>query len=129
MDVSVDDYIASRGNEEQRADYRKWTALLRKVTGRTPKMWGPSGSYRYTYESGRTGTASLCGFAMRGRELVAYLRAESEEQKALRSQLGKHKMGKSSLYFKRLDDLDPSVLEQLVRNSIADIKRRHGSSR
>jgi hypothetical protein len=35
-------------------------------------------------------------------------------------------MGESCLYFKQLADLDTSVLEQLVTNSIADLKRRYG---
>jgi len=130
-DASVDDYIASRASEEQRADCRELMVLLRKVTRQPPKMWGPSivgyGSYRYTYESGRTGEASLTGFAIRGRELVIYLVAEGEEQRSLLSRLGKHKMGKACLYFKRLADLDKSVLEQLVASSVAEIRRRHGS--
>ena len=82
--------------------------LFKKVTRHSPRMWGPSivgyGSYRYTYESGRTGEAPLAGFAIRGRELVVYLKAEGEEQRCLLSKLGKHKMGKSCLYFKRLAD-------------------------
>jgi hypothetical protein len=67
----------------------------------------------------------LTGFAIRGRELVVYLMAEREEQKSLLSKLGKHKMGKSCLYFKQLADLDRSVLERLVVSSVADIKRRY----
>jgi len=104
--------------------------LLKKVTGHPPKMWGPSivgyGSYRYTYESGRTGEAPLTGFAIRGRELVVYLKAEGEEQRSLLSKLGKHKTGKVCLYFKQLADLDRSVLEKLVVGSVADLKRRYG---
>jgi len=104
-------------------------ALLKKLTQQPPKMWGPSivgyGSYRYTYESGRTGEAPLAGFAIRGRELVVYLIAEGDRQKALLAKLGKHKMGKSCLYFKQLADLDKSVLEQLVAGSIADVRRRY----
>jgi len=72
--ASVADYIASRASDEQRADCKALTTLLRRVTGERPKMWGPSivgfGSYRYTYPSGRTGTSALTGFAIRGRELV-----------------------------------------------------------
>ena len=98
-------------------------ALLQKVTRQPPTMWGPSivgyGVYRYTYESGRTGEAPVAGFAIRGRELVVYLVAEGDKQKSLLSKLGKHKMGKACLYFKRLADLDRSVLEQLVANSVA----------
>ena len=122
-DASVDDYIASRGNAQQQADCRELMALLDKVTRQTPRMWGPSivgyGSYRYTYESGRTGEAPLTGFAIRGRELVVYLSAEGQAQRSLLSKLGKHKMGKVCLYFKQLADLDQSVLETLVVNSVA----------
>jgi hypothetical protein len=35
-------------------------------------------------------------------------------------------MGKVCLYFKRLADLDKSVLEQLVANSVAEVRERHG---
>jgi hypothetical protein len=129
-DASVDDYIASRASEQQHVDCRRLMALFEKVTRQSPKMWGPSivgyGSYRYIYESGRTGEAPLAGFAIRGRELVIYLVAEGEEQNSLLSRLGKHTMGKACLYFKRLSDLDYSVLEKLVTNSVADVKRRYG---
>lgn len=129
-DASIEDYIASRANEQQRSDCRELMTMLEMVTQQSPRMWGPSivgyGSYRYTYESGRTGEAPLTGFAIRGRELVVYLVAEGETQTALLSKLGKHKMGKSCLYFRRLADLDKSVLEQLISNSVADVKRRYG---
>ncbi len=127
--ASVDAYIASRASDEQAADCRVLMALLKKLTKGSPKMWGPSivgyGSYRYTYESGRTGEAPLAGFAIRGRELVVYLDCE-EGDRPLLADLGKHKMGKSCLYFKRLSDLDLSILEQLVANSIASVKQRYG---
>ena len=128
-DASVDDYIASRANAQQQADCRELMALFKKVTRQTPRMWGPSivgyGSYRYTYESGRTGEAPLAGFAIRGREVVVYLLTEGQEQRSLLSTLGKHRTGKSCLYFKQLADLDKSVLEKLVVGSVADVKRRH----
>lgn len=129
--VSVADYLAAKASDDQRIDCAALMALLEKITGESPKMWGPSivgyGAYRYTYESGRTGESCLVGFAVRGRELVVYLGAEGEQQEALLSRLGKHKMGKACLYFKGLSDLDKLVLEQLIAGSIAEIKRRHGA--
>ena len=129
-DASVDDYIASRANAQQRTDCRELMALFTKVTRHSPRMWGPSivgyGSYRYTYESGRTGEAPLAGFAIRGRELVVYLVAEGEKQRSLLTKLGKHKMGKACLYFRQLADLDRSALEQLIVGSIAEVRRRYG---
>jgi hypothetical protein len=127
--ASVEEYLASKASPEQLADCKVLMALLRKVTKQSPKMWGPSivgyGSYSYKYESGRTGQSCLTGFAVRGKELVVYLVAESPEQQALLSKLGKHKMGKACLYFKRLADLDARTLESLVTESVAEVRRRH----
>ena len=129
-DASVQDYIASRANAQQRADCRELMLLCKKVTRHSPRMWGPSivgyGSYRYAYESGRTGEMPLAAFAIRGRDLVIYLVAEGEEQRSLLSKLGKHRMSKSCLYFKQLADLDRSALEKLIVGCIADVRRRYG---
>ncbi len=125
--ASVADYIASKGNEQQRADCKELMALLKKITGKKPYMWGPSivgfGSYRYTYASGHSGEAPIAAFAIRGRDLVVYLYWEDPKQKALLAKVGKHKMGKSCLYFRQLADLDKSVLEQLIASSITEVKR------
>jgi hypothetical protein len=129
-DARVEDYIASRASAQQLTDCRELMVLFKRVTRNSPKMWGPSvvgyGSCRYTYESGRTGEMPLVGFAIRGRDLVVYLVAEGEEQRSLLSRLGKHKMGKSCLYFRQLSDLDTSALEKLVDGSVTDLKRRYG---
>lgn len=128
--ASVKDYIASRASEQQRADCRELMILLKKLTRKTPRMWGPSmvgyGSYRYTYESGRTGEAPVAAFAIRGREIVVYVLADGEEQKSLLSKLGKHRMTKCCLYFRQLADLDKSVLERIVAGSVAEVRRLHG---
>jgi hypothetical protein len=127
--ASVEDYLASKASPDQLADCKALMALLNKVTKHSPKMWGPSivgyGSYSYKYESGRTGESCLTGFAVRGKELVVYLVAESQDQQALLAKLGKHKMGKACLYFKRLADLDAKILEALVFESVAETRRRH----
>ncbi|MEZ9822572.1 hypothetical protein AB4238_18405 [Shewanella sp. 10N.286.45.A1] len=39
--------------------------------------------------------------------------------------LGKHKTGKSCLYIKRLSDVDLAVLSELIRDSIAKMKKRY----
>lgn len=126
--ASVSDYIASRGNAQQQADCRELMALFKRITRQPPRMWGPSivgyGSYRYTYESGHSGEAPLAAFAIRGRELVIYLLPDGQRHRLLLSKLGKHKMGKSCLYFKRLADLDLAVLEQLVVDSIVEAGQR-----
>ena len=127
--ASVDEVLAARARPEQLADCKALMALLKRVTKQAPKMWGPSivgyGSYSYRYDSGRTGESCLTGFAVRGRELVVYLVADGPGQQALLERLGPYKMGKACLYIKRLADLDLAVLEALVSESVAEIKRRH----
>ena len=63
--ASIDDYIASRASDTQRADCAVLMALLHKVTGEEPKMWGPSivgyGACQYTYDSGHSGESCLAG--------------------------------------------------------------------
>jgi hypothetical protein len=127
-DASVHDYVAAKANPQQQADCRELMAMFRRVTGKKPRMWGPSivgfGAYRYAYESGRTGEMPLAAFAIRGREMVVYVDVEAPRQRALLKKVGKHKMGKVCLYFKQLADLDKSVLEKLVVGSMPADKRR-----
>lgn len=128
-DASVAAYIASRANAQQAADCGALMQLFERLTGEPPVMWGPSivghGKYRYTYESGRSGEMPLAAFAIRGRDLVVYLDCEGNTNPLL-ARLGKHRMGKSCLYFKQLSDLDPAVLEQLVREAMAKARQADG---
>ena len=127
--ASVDAYLASRASPEQLTDCRAIMAMCKRVTKQEPKMWGPSivgyGSYTYRYDSGHSGDACLAGFAVRGKDLVVYICADNPAQVALLARLGKHRIGKVCLYFKRLADLDVKVLEALIAGSIADARRRY----
>lgn len=127
--ASVDDVLAARARPDQLADCKALVAMFKRVTKQPPKMWGPSivgfGSYTYRYDSGRTGESCQTGFAVRGRELVIYLVADSPQQQDLLARLGPHKFGKACLYVKRLADLDLGVLETLVAASVAEVQRRH----
>ncbi|MFZ4482163.1 MAG: DUF1801 domain-containing protein [Rhodoferax sp.] len=127
--VNVDEYLVSKATEERLAECKELMAMLKKVTNQAARMWGPCivgyGGYSYKYESGRTGESCLTGFAIRGRSWLCTSSAESTEQQELLSRLGKYKMGKACLYFKRLADLDGNILEKLVSSSVAEIRRRH----
>lgn len=126
--ASVGDYLASRASPEQLADCKAIMAICKRVTKQPPKMWGPSivgyGKFTYKYESGHSGDACLVGFAVRGRELVIYI-AQNPAIARLLGKLGKHKIGKACLYIRRLADLDVDVLEALIAESVADVKRRY----
>jgi len=127
--ASVDAYLASRAKPDQLHDCKAIMEICQRITGQPPYMWGPSivgfGSYTYKYDSGRVGEAPLAAFAIRGRELVVYLGVDDPGQAELLARLGKHKMGKSCLYFKCLADLDVEVLEALIVASVAEARRRY----
>lgn len=129
-EASVNACIEARAAPAQREDCAALIALLQRITGEAPKMWGPSiigfGSYHYRYESGREGESCLVGFAIRKPDLVLYVMTEGPDQKALLARLGKHRMGKACLYFRRLADLDLAVLEPLVRGSMQAIRKQYG---
>ena len=71
------------------------------------------------------GESCLVGFAVRGKEIVVYIRAESAAQVARLAKLGKHRMGKSCLYLKRLSEIDVKVLEALIADSVAGVAAPH----
>lgn len=45
------------------------------------------------------------------------------------SRLGKHKMGKGCLYIKKISDIDPAVLKELVQDSVSYIKETYPDSK
>jgi hypothetical protein len=129
--ADVTAFLDAKAEPARRAEADQLLALMRRATGYAPQMWGPSivgfGQYHYRYESGREGDAPLVGFSPRKSDWSIYLvaGAEAPEHAALMQRLGKHKMGKACLSVKRLTDIDLSVLEELVRGSVAEIQRRY----
>lgn len=73
-DASVEEFLSAVPNERRRADAERLRTILHEVTGEPAVMWGPSivgfGSYRYTYETGRTGDWPLVGSSPRKQQLV-----------------------------------------------------------
>ena len=103
--------------------------LMRTITAERPILWGTSiigfGRYRYRYDSGRRGEMPLTGVAPRKQALSIYIMDGVAAHATLLSQLGKHKVGKSCLYVKRLEDIDRGTLERLITESVAAMKRKY----
>jgi hypothetical protein len=127
--VSVDEFLDAVPDAKRREDGKALCALMERLLGEPPRMWGPSivgfGRYRYRYDSGREGEAAVAGFSPRAKELVVYLPADPPDKEALLARLGKYKSGKSCLYIKRLEDVDLDALKQLVADSAKAIKQRY----
>ncbi len=127
--ASVADHLAAIEDEARRQDCETLAGLMARATKLKPAMWGPSivgfGSYHYRYDSGHEGDSCLTGFASRKGDISVYLLGDFPGREALLAKLGKHKMGKACLYIRRLADVDLKVLERLVVESVAEVKRRH----
>jgi hypothetical protein len=130
--VDVKTFLDAVENPVRRADGRAVCAMMQRITGEEPRMWGPSiigfGSYHYKYDSGHEGTMCRLGFSPRKAELVLYVLSGEEREAALLAQLGKHRIGKSCLYIKNLADVDLGVLEQITIGALAHMDERYPSS-
>jgi hypothetical protein len=123
----VSSFLARLPDAQQRADSEVLIAMMRKATGCEPVMWGSSivgfDRYHYRYDSGHEGDMALVGFSPRSRSLSLYLMPGFEQRQELLAKLGKHDTGKACLYIKQLSDVDLAVLEELVRTSVAEMRR------
>ncbi len=128
--VSVKSFIASVESETRRKDAETLLKLFDKVTGWKPQMWGPSiigyGRYHYVYDSGREGDACVVGFSPRKASLSVYWGGcDTPASEALFAKLGKHKMGGGGcLYINKLTDVDMAVLEKIIAEGVAGMKKK-----
>ena len=130
-EVQPKEFVAAVENPKRRADAEILLDFFARVTGLKARMWGPSiigyGRYYYKYESGRDGEFMLTGFSPRKGNLVFYImpgyRADEMQDKLTR--LGKYKLGKSCLYVNKLEDIDIDVLEEIVLDGVAEMRKKY----
>jgi len=119
---SVELYLAAVEPDRRREDAAVVDALMRRLTGEEPRMWGPSiigyGHVTLHYDSGRVVETPKVGFSPRKASLVFYLGTEAGDAGAILQRLGKHTTGKGCVYVNRLSDVDMGVLEELVQLGI-----------
>ena len=77
-------------------------------------------STSYKYASGREGDWPVAAFAPRAGRITLYLTCDLSRHRALLARLGRHTKGKGCLHLRRLSDVDPAVLEELVRSAVAE---------
>lgn len=120
--VTPADFIDAIDHPLRREEAKTVCAMMERITGEPPRMWGPSiigfGSYHYKYDSGHEGTMCRLGFSPRKAQLVLYLLTEDPAQDEQLARLGKYKTGKSCLYINKLADVDMSVLEEMTRHAL-----------
>jgi len=127
--ASVKAFLDAVENEKRAKDAQAVLKLMKRITGLRPQMWGTSiigfGSYRYQNTSGRKGEWFLTGLSPRKQALTVYIMSGFSNYDALLKQLGKFKTGRSCLYINKLEDIDLAVLEQLIAESVANMREKY----
>ena len=113
---------AAVADEQRRKDAKALEKFMREVTGMKAWMWGTAivgyGEKPYPCGPGKFNNWPLVGFSPRKQDLTVYIMNGFDTYGAKLKKLGKHKIGKSCLYLKRLDDVDMSVLREIVADSL-----------
>jgi hypothetical protein len=122
----VQTFLKSVSDRKRKDDTLQVLALMKKLTGCEPAMWGPSivgfGDFRYRYANGTENDWFLTGFSPRKQSLTLYIMTGFAKYEEILENLGKYKTGKSCLYIKKVEDVDLAVLEQLISASIAHVQ-------
>jgi Domain of unknown function (DU1801) len=124
--ASVKEFLNQIPDRERRDDCLAVAKIMEEITGEKPKMWGPSivgfGTYRYKYASGREGDWPVTAFSPRKKDLTLYIMVGLfDKHPELMEKLGKHSVGKSCLYIKRLSDIHVPTLKKLIKKSVKDL--------
>jgi hypothetical protein len=127
-DNSVESYLNNITEENRRQDAMAIINLLKEVTESEPVMWGEKivgfGDFHYKSASGREGDWFKAGFAVAKANITIYLMAHGlEKYEELFQRLGKHKTGKGCIYIKRMEDINPNVLKEIVKVVLKDISK------
>ncbi len=128
-EASVEAFLQSVEHPVRRADGLFLNDMFKRITGWSPRMWGPSiigyGEYHYKYDSGREGDFLATGFSPRKANQSIYVMPGYQNYEEILTRLGKHKMGKSCLYITKLADVDEAVLEELITAGLEDLGKTY----
>lgn len=125
---SVNDFINSIENETRKKDALTLLPIFKEATGYEPKLWGTSivGFGKYHYKSERSkqeGDWPLTGFSPRKQNMSIYIMSGFAEYQDLIKKLGKCKTSVGCLYINKLEDIDLEILKQLIKKSVAKMKK------
>lgn len=122
--ASVEAFLSAIPDPARRKDARAVAALLRRVVGERPAMWGENivgfGECPLRYASGRELDWPVAAFAPRADRITLYLTCDLSRHGGILARLGKHTRGKGCLHVRRLADVDVGVLEELARRAAGE---------
>lgn len=130
-DADVREFIRTTvESDKKREDAFALLDLFERVTGLPPRMWGPSiigfGKYHYRSErSTQEGDWPLVGFSPRKAAISLYVFTGNPAHEHLLDGLGKFTRGAACIYVKKMADIDLTILEKLIRFTMAYMRERY----
>jgi hypothetical protein len=124
---TVTDYVKTLPKDDQK-QAKTLLNVFKEATKMKPVMWGSMigfGSYHYKYESGREGDMFATGFAIRKSGPTIYIMPGYRDYSSLLKDIGPHKLGKSCLYVKRVEDINLNVLQKLIKAGMKDLHNKY----
>ena len=123
--MTPDEFIASLPDARAQ-DAAALDDLFRRATGWQPRMWGGKligyRQYHYRYASAREGDFLATGFSPLASKISLHILPGYTDFPQIAARLGPHKRGKSCWYIKRLADVDPDALADLIRAGLEDLR-------
>ena len=104
---------------------------MERVTQEPPKMWGQSiigfGKYSYRRSDNSVHQWMMTGLSPRKQALTVYIMPGFSEFENLLAKLGQHTHSVSCLYIRNLENIDLSILEELIKQGYQLMQERYGS--
>ncbi|MCY7311497.1 MAG: DUF1801 domain-containing protein [Chitinophagaceae bacterium] len=123
-ELSVVAFLKKVPEAQKRKDAITIMEMMEKTTKAKGKMWGTAivgfGDRHLKYESGREMDWFIMGFSPRKQNLTLYIPGAVQKQPALLKKLGKHKKGKGCLYINKLEEVDITILKELIKQGLVE---------
>lgn len=127
--LDVDSFLMQVEPAKKREDSIELKKIFDSVLTEKATLWSNNmiGYGTYHYKSDRStqeGDWPLIAFSPRKQYITIYIMPGVDNYKELLDKLGKHRASKGScIYINKLADIDIDVLKQIIKASVADMKR------
>jgi hypothetical protein len=117
-DLSVDTFIDQISEDQKKKDAYSILELMQDATKSKAKMWGNAiigfGDKKLKYSNGRELDWFIMGFSPRKQNFALYIHGAVTDKSILLKKLGKYKTGKGCLYINKLEDINKTVLKEII---------------
>jgi hypothetical protein len=127
--ASVRNFIEAIDDPQRRCECREVVALMRRITGCRPEMWGDNiigfDRYRHARANGTEFELFRTGFSPHQSALTFYVIPGYSGYAELLGGLDPQHDGRCCLHLRSLADIDIVMLEEIVRAGLEEMNERH----